>query len=83
MKKLLALLLALCMVFALAACGSAPAPAAPAEEPAPAEAETDAYFDAEAAFEPAPAGSIPELTLDPAPIDFTPESDAQESGNEQ
>ena len=36
MKKLLALLLALAMVFALAACGSSEAPAeeAPAEEPA-------------------------------------------------
>ena len=45
MKKILALLLALCMIFALAACGSSAAPAAthstepvPAEEPAPAEA---------------------------------------------
>ena len=42
MKKLLALLLALAMVFALAACGSSEAPAeeAPAEE-APAEEATD------------------------------------------
>ena len=42
MKKTLALLLALCMIFALAACGSSAAPAAtqapaPAAEPAPAE----------------------------------------------
>ena len=38
MKKFLALILALCMVFALCACGeaAAPAPAAPAEA-APAE----------------------------------------------
>ena len=46
MKKILALLLALCMILALAACGeTAPAPASqnetPAEEPA-AEAETPA-----------------------------------------
>lgn len=47
MKKLLAMLLAVCMVLALCACGSSPAPAAteaPAAEPAapaaPAEAET-------------------------------------------
>ena len=40
MKKYLALLLALCMVFALAACGESAAPAAaPAESAAPAEAE--------------------------------------------
>ena len=38
MKKILALLLALCMVFALAACGQQAAPAAqPTEEPAPTE----------------------------------------------
>ncbi len=48
MKKILALLLALCMVFALAACGSSPAPAAtpaPAADPAPADAPAgDAGF---------------------------------------
>lgn len=53
MKKILALVLALCMVFALAACGSTPAPAAtdaPAEEPtdAPAEEPTDAPAEAPA-----------------------------------
>ena len=50
MKKLLALLLALCMVLALAACGGSSAPAAEepaAEEPTPAEEPT--------AEEPAPA----------------------------
>ena len=47
MKKVLSLLLALCMVFALAACGSAPAPAAK-DEPAPAEEPASAE-------EPAPA----------------------------
>ena len=45
MKKFLAMLLALCMVFALCACGAkeeapAAAPAAPAEE-APAEEKTE------------------------------------------
>ena len=56
---------------------------APAEEPAAEKEEIEAFLDAEAAFEPAPAGSVPELTLDPAPIDFGPETDAQESGNEK
>ncbi len=46
MKKLLALLLALVMVFALAACGQQAAPAeAPAEEPAEAPAEQPAEAD--------------------------------------
>ncbi|MGX8692828.1 MAG: molybdate ABC transporter substrate-binding protein, partial [Clostridia bacterium] len=50
MKKILALLLALTMVFALAACGGTPAaPPAPAEQPAEAPAEQPAE-------EPAPAG---------------------------
>ena len=49
MKKLLALLLALVMVFALAACGQQAAPAeAPAEEPAEAPAEQPAEAPAEA-----------------------------------
>ena len=57
MKKFLALLLALTMIFALAACGqSAPAPA-PAEEPAPAPAEEPAPVE-----EPAPAE-------EPAPVE--------------
>lgn len=49
MKKLLALLLALCMVFALAACGQQAAPAeAPAEAPADAPGEAPADAPAEA-----------------------------------
>ena len=59
MKKILALVLALCMVFALAACGqqAAPAPAEkPAEQPAEAPAEQPAEAPAEQpAEEPAPA----------------------------
>lgn len=52
MKKLIAMLLAVVMVFALAACGgSAPAPAAPAEAPA-AEAPAEAPADAEPTLEP-------------------------------
>lgn len=57
MKKILALLLALCMVFALAACGNSAAPAAeeaPAEEPAAeAAAEVAEEPAEEAAEEPA------------------------------
>ncbi len=49
MKKILALLLALCMVFALAACGESKAPEQPAEKPAEAPAETPAEESAEAA----------------------------------
>ena len=59
MKKILALLLALCMVFALAACGAkteAPAPAA--EEPAAAPAEAPAEEPAAPAEEPEPASDI-------------------------
>ncbi len=54
----------------------------PAEEPVPA-AESTLDFDPETAFEPAPEGSIPELTLDPDPIDFGPETEAQDSAHEQ
>ena len=59
MKKLLALLLALVMVFALAACGQQAAPAeAPAEEPAEAPAEEPAEAPAEQPAE-APAEADP------------------------
>ncbi len=47
MKKILALLLALCMVFALAACGESKAPEQPAETPADAPAEAPAETPAE------------------------------------
>jgi arabinogalactan oligomer/maltooligosaccharide transport system substrate-binding protein len=62
MKKYLALLLALCMVFALAACGQAAAPAeeaAPAQEAAPAE-------------EPAATGTL-KIWVAEAVVDFTKE----------
>ncbi len=58
MKKLLALLLALCMVLALAACGGSSAPAA--EEPAAEEPAAEAPADAEAPAEEAPAEKAPE-----------------------
>ena len=65
MKKFLALLLALVMVFALAACGEEPAaeeseaPAAESEEPA---AESEAPAEDE---EPAAAGSVYYLNFKP------------------
>lgn len=49
MKKFLALLLALCMVFALAACGQAAAPAPAAQEAAPAAEEAAPAAEAAAA----------------------------------
>ena len=55
MKKILALLLALTMVFALAACGGGSKPAA--EEPAEAPAEAPAEEPAEAPAEPAAEGT--------------------------
>ena len=63
MKKLLALLLALTMVFALAACGGEPAPA---ESAAPAPAESAEPAPAESA-EPAPAEGVT-ITLWTYPI---------------
>ncbi len=58
MKKILALLLALSMVFALAACGSTPAAEEPAaEEPAAAAEEPAAEEEPDAAEEPAGAAS--------------------------
>ncbi len=65
MKKILAMLLALCMVFALCACGSSPAPPAteaPAADAPAAEAPADAA--------PAAAGSVYYLN-------FKPEQDQQ------
>ena len=60
MKKILALLLALCMIFALAACRGTPAaPQTPAEQPAEAPAEQPAE---QPAAEPAPAE-------EPAPVE--------------
>ena len=72
MKKLFALVLALCMVFALAACGSsapAAAPAAPAEAPAAAPAEAPAAAPAEAPA--APAGGSLKIWVPDATKEFT------------
>ena len=66
MKKIIAMLLALVMVFALCACGQAAAPAAPAEA-APAEAAPTEAAPAEA---PAATGSVYYLN-------FKPEQDEQ------
>ena len=74
MKKVLALLLALTMVFALAACGSSSAPAAtaapaaseepaPTEEPAPAEEEAAPAEEPAAEEEAAPAEEPVELIV--------------------
>ena len=68
MKKILALLLALCMIFALAACGeTAPAETKPAEEPA-AEAPAAEEPAAEAPAEETPA----EEPAAEAPAEETP-----------
>ena len=61
MKKILAMLLLVCMVLSLAACGQQAAPAPAAEEPAPAAEEP-----APAAEEPAPAAEEPAPVEEPA-----------------
>ena len=63
MKKILALLLALCMIFALAACGETAAPAqeeAPAAEPAAEEPAAEPAAEEPAAEEPAAEEPAPE-----------------------
>ena len=73
MKKILAMLLALCMIFALAACGeTAPAETKPAEEPA-AEAPAEEPA-AEAPAEEAPAEEAPaeEAPAEEAPAEEIP-----------
>ena len=63
MKKIFALLLALCMIFALAACGQQAAPAEqPAEQPAEAPAEAPADAPAEAPAEEAAAIKVAMVT---------------------
>lgn len=57
MKKIFALMLALCMVFALCACG------AKTEAPAPAPAETPAEAPAEAPVEEAPKTDFPQKSI--------------------
>ena len=76
MKKIIALMLALCMVFALAACGSTNEPApepteAPAEEPAEEPAETPAEEPAEATITTVTEGKLTVATSpDCAPYEF-------------
>ncbi len=70
MKKFLALLLALVMVFALAACGEEPAPAE-SEDPAPAESGEPAET---TPAEEEPTGDV----IDPNDIDDNPEADSYE-----
>ena len=75
MKKLLALLLALCMVLGMVACGSEAASSAPAEEAASAAASEAAP--AEAATEEA-AGDV--IACDPLEITFTTTFNETETG---
>ncbi len=81
MKKILAMLLALCMIFALAACGeTAPAETKPAEEPA-AEAPAEEPA-AEAPAEEAPAEEAPaeEAPAEEAPAEEVPAEAAYKLG---
>ena len=81
MKKILAMLLALCMIFALAACGeTAPAETKPAEEPA-AEAPAEEPA-AEAPAEEAPAEEAPaeEAPAEEAPAEEIPAEAAYKLG---
>ena len=68
MKKILALLLAMCMVFALAACGSSSNSAPAAEEPAAEEAAPAE----EAAVEEAAPAEEPAAEEEPAPAEEAP-----------
>ncbi len=80
MKKILAMLLALCMIFALAACGeTAPAETKPAEEPA-AEAPAEEPA-AEAPAEEAPAEEAPaeEAPAEEAPAEEAPAAAAADA----
>ena len=77
MKKILAMLLALCMIFALAACGeTAPAETKPAEEPA---AEAPAEEPAAAPEEPAEE-TAPEAPAEEAPAEEIPADAAYKLG---
>ena len=77
MKKILAMLLALCMIFALAACGeTAPAETKPAEEPA---AEAPAEEPAAAPEEPAEE-TAPEAPAEEAPAEEIPAEAAYKLG---
>ena len=95
MKKILAMLLALCMIFALAACGEtapaetkpaeeAPAAEAPAEEPAAAPEEPAAEAPAEEApAEEAPAEEIPAEAAYKLGLGVSLNMDSSKTGNAQ
>ena len=80
MKKLLALLLALCMVLGMVACGSETASSAPAEEAASAAASEAAPAEEAATAEEAPAGD--KIACDPLEITFTTTFNETETGGE-
>ena len=82
MKKILAMLLALCMIFALAACGeTAPAETKPAEEPAAeAPAEEPAAAPEEPAEETAPEAPAEEAPAEEAPAEEIPADAAYKLG---
>ena len=72
MKKILAMILSLAMVFALCACGAAPAPAAteaPAEEPAATEAPAEEAVESDLAYVQDKGSLIVGIT-DFAPMDY-------------
>ena len=88
MKKILAMLLALCMIFALAACGeTAPAETKPAEEPAaeaPAEeAPAEEAPAEEAPAEEAPAEEIPAEAAYKLGLGVSLNMDSSKTGNAQ
>lgn len=76
MKKILAMILILSMVFALCACGAAPAPAAteaPAEEPAATEAPAEEAVESDLAYVQDKGSLIVGIT-DFAPMDYKDEA---------
>ena len=92
MKKILAMLLALCMIFALAACGeTAPAETKPAEEPAAeapaeepaAEAPAEEAPAEEAPTEEAPAEEIPAEAAYKLGLGVSLNMDSSKTGNAQ
>ena len=84
MKKILAMLLALCMIFALAACGeTAPAETKPAEEPAAAPEEPAEETAPEAPAEEAPAEEIPAEAAYKLGLGVSLNMDSSKTGNAQ
>ena len=81
MKKILAMLLALCMIFALAACGeTAPAETKPAEEPAAEAPAEEPAADAEAEEAPAEEAAAEEAPAEEAPAEEIPAEAAYKLG---